>query len=66
MNVVFVEAKSFTRRWPDYLTEDEFREFQNYRANCKSPNSVIPATLLGGNPVCNSLKSWMPDKSIRA
>ena len=31
-----------------------------------APNSVIPATLLGGNPACNCLKSWMPDKSIRA
>jgi hypothetical protein len=29
MNVVFVEARSFTRRWPDYLTEEELREFED-------------------------------------
>jgi len=27
---------------------------------------VIPETVLIGNPACNELKSWMPDKSIRA
>lgn len=26
MNVMFVETKSFSRRWPDYLSEDELRE----------------------------------------
>jgi hypothetical protein len=36
------------------------------RANFITPNFVIPATLLGGNPARNCLKSWMPDKSIRA
>ena len=27
---------------------------------------VIPAAILSGNPGSNSLKSWMPDKDIRA
>jgi len=27
---------------------------------------VIPAMILGGNPDCNLLKSWMPDRNIRA
>jgi hypothetical protein len=27
---------------------------------------VIPAAILGGNPGSNCLKSWMPDKGIRA
>jgi hypothetical protein len=30
MNVMFVEAKSFSRRWPDYLTEEGLREFQSH------------------------------------
>ena len=27
---------------------------------------VIPEAILIGNPDCNSLKSWMPDKVTRA
>jgi hypothetical protein len=27
---------------------------------------VIPVAILGGNPDFNCLKSWMPDKGIRA
>jgi len=27
---------------------------------------VIPEAILIGNPGCNTLKSWMPDKVIRA
>jgi mRNA-degrading endonuclease RelE of RelBE toxin-antitoxin system len=30
MNQLFVEAKPFSRKWPNYLTEDELRKFQNY------------------------------------
>ena len=41
MNVAFVEAKSFTRRWPDYLTEDELREFQNYLLETPDAGDVI-------------------------
>lgn len=44
MNVVFVEAKSFTRRWPDYLTEDELQEFQHYLLDTPDTGDVIRGT----------------------
>lgn len=44
MNVMFVEAKSFSRRWPDYLTEDELREFHNYLLETPDAGDVIKDT----------------------
>jgi hypothetical protein len=44
MNVVFVEARSFTRRWPDYMTEEELREFQNYVLETPDAGDVIKGT----------------------
>jgi len=32
----------------------------------QKPVFVIPEAVLVGNPICNKLKSWMPDKNIRA
>lgn len=42
--MLFVEAKPFTRRWPDYLTEDELREFQNYLLESPDAGDVIKDT----------------------
>ncbi len=39
--MIFVEAKPFTRRWPDYLTEDELREFQNYLLETPGAGDVV-------------------------
>jgi hypothetical protein len=39
--MIFVEAKTFTRRWPDYLAEDELREFQNYLLDYPDAGDVI-------------------------
>lgn len=44
MNVIFVEAKSFSRRWPDYLSEDELREFQNFLLEVPDAGDVIKDT----------------------
>jgi hypothetical protein len=42
--MIFVEAKPFTRRCPDYLTEDELREFQNYLVETPDAGDVIKNT----------------------
>jgi hypothetical protein len=42
--MIFVEAKPFTRRWPDYLTEDELREFQNYLLEAPDAGDVVKNT----------------------
>ena len=44
MNVMFVEAKPFTRKWPQYLTEDEFREFQDYLLENPDAGDVVKNT----------------------
>ena len=40
--MIFVEAKPFTRRLPDYLTDDEYREFQNYLIETPDTGDVVP------------------------
>lgn len=42
--MIFVEAKPFTRRCPDYLTEDELREFQNYLVETPDAGDMIKNT----------------------
>jgi hypothetical protein len=42
--MIFVEAKPFTRRLPDYLTDDEFRKFQNYLIETPDTGDVVPHT----------------------
>lgn len=44
MNMIFVEAKPFTRRRPDYLTEDEFRELQNYLLETPAAGDLVKDT----------------------
>jgi hypothetical protein len=44
MNVMFVEAKPFTRKWPQYLTEDGFREFQEYLLENPDAGDVVKNT----------------------
>jgi len=43
-NMLFVEAKPFTRRLPDYLTDDEYREFQNYLTTTPDSGDVVQNT----------------------
>lgn len=44
MNMIFVEAKPFTRRRQDYLTEEEYREFQNYLLDFPDAGDVVRNT----------------------
>ena len=44
LNMIFVEAKPFTRRLPDYLTDDEYREFQNYLIKAPYTGDVVQNT----------------------
>ena len=39
--MIFIEAKPFTRKWPEYLTENELREFQNYLLETPDAGDVI-------------------------
>ena len=41
MNQLFVEAKPFSRKWPNYLTEDELRKFQNYLLETPAAGEII-------------------------
>lgn len=41
MEVMFVESRSFSRRWRKYLTEDELREFQNHLLKFPGAGEVI-------------------------
>lgn len=42
--MIFVEAKPFTRRRPDYLTEEELREFQNYLLETPDAGDLVKNT----------------------
>lgn len=42
--MIFVESKPFTRRRPDYLTEEELREFQNYLLETPDAGDVVKNT----------------------
>ena len=44
MNQLFVEAKPFTRKRPNYLTEDEYREFQNYLLESPDAGEIVKGT----------------------
>lgn len=44
MSMIFVEAKPFTRRWQNYLTEEELREFQNYLLETPDAGDVVKNT----------------------
>jgi mRNA-degrading endonuclease RelE of RelBE toxin-antitoxin system len=41
MEVMFVESRSFSRRWQKYLTEDELRDFQNYLMKFPDAGDII-------------------------
>lgn len=43
-SMIFVEAKPFTRRCPDYLTEDELREFQRYLLETPDAGNVVKSS----------------------
>ena len=42
--MIFVEAKPFSRRFPDYLTEEELREFQNYLLETPDAGDLVKHT----------------------
>ena len=42
--MIFVEAKPFTRRRPDDLTEEELREFQNYLLDAPDAGDIVKNT----------------------
>ncbi len=42
--MIFVESKPFTRRWPEYMSEDELREFQNYLLETPDAGDVVKDT----------------------
>jgi hypothetical protein len=44
MKSTFVELSSFLARRPDYLTDDEFREFQNVLMKSPTAGNVIAGT----------------------
>ena len=44
MKATFIELSSFLARRPDYLTDDEFREFQNVLMNSPTAGNVIAGT----------------------
>ena len=44
MKATFIELSSFLARRPDYLTDDEFREFQNVLMNSPKAGNVIAGT----------------------
>jgi len=44
MNQLFIEAKPFTRKWPNYMTEAEFREFQNYLLESPDAGEIVKGT----------------------
>jgi len=41
MNQLFVEAIPFSRKWPNYLTEDELRKFQNYLLETPDAGEIV-------------------------
>jgi mRNA-degrading endonuclease RelE of RelBE toxin-antitoxin system len=44
MNQLFIEAKPFTRKWPNCMTEAEFREFQNYLLESPDAGEIVKGT----------------------
>jgi len=67
----FSRAGVIRERYCQFVNTPYTAVFLVMKGKDKSPNYVVPATLLGGkvkldvhNPVCNCLKSWLPDKSI--
>jgi hypothetical protein len=44
MKATFIELSSFLARRPDYLTDDEFREFQNVLMKSPTAGNVIAGT----------------------
>ena len=44
MKATFIELSSFSARRSDYLTDDEFREFQNVLMNSPTAGNVIAGT----------------------
>jgi len=44
MKATFIELSSFLARRPDYLTDDEFREFQNVLMKSPTAGNVIAST----------------------
>ena len=44
MKATFIELSSFLAERPDYLTDDEFREFQNVLMNSPTAGNVIAGT----------------------
>lgn len=41
LDMIFVEAKPFSRRLSGYLTDDEYREFQNYLIETPDTGDLI-------------------------
>ena len=42
--MVFIETSLFTRLLPDRLSDDEYRAFQNYLAECPGAGDIVQGT----------------------